>query len=160
MALLDRSERQHRACASFVQTIVAPLITCEAVIAESCYLLRRLPDAEAVLQNVAEGVFQIPFQLTLSRFHSADLSKIPRPQVDLADACLIQLATDLRTPDILTLDRDFKSIAWVQISRSAYLSPRPQLKIQFVRGNRGAIPALDGFRPAGRWYDERSGSHA
>ncbi len=114
VALLDRSERQHRACASFVQTIVAPLITCEAVIAESCYLLRRLPGAaEAVLQNVAEGVFQIPFQLSPS---AASIQRIYRKyldrEVDLADACLIQLATDLRTPDILTLDRDFQIYRW------------------------------------------------
>ena len=114
VALLDRSERHHQACADFIQTLAAPLITCEAVIAESCYLLRNLPGApEAVLENVAGGVFQIPFQLSHS---AASIQRTYRKyrsrEVDLADACLIQLATDLRTPDILTLDRDFQAYRW------------------------------------------------
>jgi predicted nucleic acid-binding protein len=65
VALLDRSERMHRACADAVRELDVPMVTCEAVIAESCYLLRRLPGApEAVIQNVAAGIFQTPFQLS------------------------------------------------------------------------------------------------
>jgi hypothetical protein len=48
-----------------VRELGAPLITCEAVIAESCYLLRNLAGAaEAVIENVAAAVFQVPFQLS------------------------------------------------------------------------------------------------
>ena len=62
VALLDRSERLHRACAGAIRELKAPLITCEAVIAESCYLRRNLSGAsEAVIENVAAGIFQIPF---------------------------------------------------------------------------------------------------
>jgi predicted nucleic acid-binding protein len=65
VALLDRSEKRHKACAAAAQEVEAPLITCEAVIAESCYLLRSLAGAsEAVVENVAVGIFQIPFQLS------------------------------------------------------------------------------------------------
>ncbi len=65
VALLDRSEKFHHACAEAVRELEAPLITCEAVIAESCYLLRNLVGApEAVIENVAAGIFQIPFQLS------------------------------------------------------------------------------------------------
>jgi predicted nucleic acid-binding protein len=65
VALLDRSERFHQACAEAVRELEAPLITCEAVIAESCYLLRNLVGAaEAVIENVAAGIFQVPFQLS------------------------------------------------------------------------------------------------
>ena len=114
VALLDRNERHHRACADFIQTLAAPLITCEAVIAESCYLLRSLPGAaKAVLENVAGGNFQIPLQLSHSAaFIQRTYRKYRDRKVDLADACLIQLATDLRTPDILTLDRDFQVYRW------------------------------------------------
>ncbi len=45
VALLDRSEKTHVACAEAVHSSEAPLITCEAVIAEACYLLRNLPGA-------------------------------------------------------------------------------------------------------------------
>ena len=92
----------------------APLVTCEAVIAESCYLLRRLPGAaEAVVANVAAGVFQIPFQLSRSAPRIQKLLRKYRDrQIDFADACLIDLATELRTGEILTLDGDFRVYRW------------------------------------------------
>jgi hypothetical protein len=68
VALLDRSERCHARCVTTMQGLDRPLATCEAVIAESCYLLRELPGAAAtVLENVEGGVFQIPFQLSRVR---------------------------------------------------------------------------------------------
>ena len=114
VALLDRSENFHQACAEAVQAIEAPLITCEAVIAETCYLLRNLPGApEAVIENVAAGIFQIPFQLSK---HTAALKHILKKyrdrRIDLADACLIRLADEFETPDILTLDKDFHVYRW------------------------------------------------
>lgn len=114
VALLDRSERLHKACAEAVQQIEAPLITCEAVIAESCYLLRSVDGASAaVIENVAAGIFQIPFQLS----HEAAgvrqvLRKYRDRQIDLADACLIRLADEFGTGDILTLDGDFAVYRW------------------------------------------------
>ena len=114
VALLDRSEKHHVGCRAVLESLAAPLATCEAVIAESCYLLRGLPGAaEAILENVATGAFQIPFQLSSS---APQIQRIFRKyrdrEVDLADACLIHLAGELRTPDILTLDRDFEVYRW------------------------------------------------
>ena len=114
VALLDRSERLHEACAEAVRELEAPLITCEAVIAESCYLLRKLAGAaEAVIENVAAGIFQIPSQLSQE---AAGVKQILRKyrdrQIDLADACLIRLADEFGTADILTLDRDFAVYRW------------------------------------------------
>ena len=114
VALLDRSERLHDACAEVVREIEAPLITCEAVIAESCYLLRNLTGAsEAIIENVGAGIFQIPFQLS----HEATgvkqvLRKYRDRRIDLADACLIRLADEFGTADILTLDNDFAVYRW------------------------------------------------
>jgi uncharacterized protein len=54
LSLLDRRERRHADCIEAIDGVRAPLVTCEAVIAEACYLMRRLP-AEAILQNVADG---------------------------------------------------------------------------------------------------------
>lgn len=62
VALLDQSERFHAICAIAIQEMAGPLMTCEAVIAESCYLLRGLSGAaEAILGNVSAGISQIPF---------------------------------------------------------------------------------------------------
>ena len=114
VALLDRSERLHRACAAAVRELQVPLITCEAVIAESCYLLRNLSGAsEAVIENVAAGIVQIPFQLSRE---SAGVKQVLRKysdrKIDLADACLIRLADEFGTADILTLDQDFLIYRW------------------------------------------------
>jgi predicted nucleic acid-binding protein len=97
-----------------ISTLEAPLMTCEAVIAESCYLLRDLPGAAAaVLENVERGVFLISYDLTTSAVRLRKLiTKYADVPMDLADACLVEMATDLRTGRILTLDHDFQIYRW------------------------------------------------
>jgi uncharacterized protein len=114
VGLLDRSETYHNSCVTALEKLEGPLVTCEAVIAESCYLLRSLPGAaETVLDNVERGVFHIPFQLTRTvAAVRAVMRKYRDLPVDFADACLVQLADELSTGDILTLDRDFESYRW------------------------------------------------
>jgi predicted nucleic acid-binding protein len=125
VALLDRSERYHLSCKERLDTLAAPLVTCEAVIAESCYLLRHLPGAvEQILKNVESGAFQIPFRLSGA---ASQLRRIFRRysdrEVDLADACLVHLAEEMGTGDILTLDRDFEVYRWGSRKRFRMLIP-------------------------------------
>lgn len=114
VALLDPSDRFHVRCAEAIATIVVPLVTCEAVIAESCYLLRKITGArEAVLDNIAAGVFQIPLALPqYAREVRRVLQKYRDREIDLADACLVHLAHEFETGDILTLDADFRVYRW------------------------------------------------
>ena len=114
MASLDRSERFHRVCAEAIVVPGPPLVTTEAVIAESCYLLRDVSGAaEAVLGNVAEGNFRIPVTLSQSAQQvTRIMQKYGDRRIDLADASLIHLASELNSPDILTLDRDFEFYRW------------------------------------------------
>ncbi|MEX2262206.1 MAG: PIN domain-containing protein [Bryobacteraceae bacterium] len=114
VALLDRSEKFHDRCVAAVADLEAPLATCEAVIAESCYLLHNLPGAaEAILENVAKGIFQVPFQISRS---AAAVQRLIRKYrdvpIDFADACLIHIADELSTGEILTLDSDFYIYRW------------------------------------------------
>jgi hypothetical protein len=114
VASLDRSERFHRVCAQAIVVPGSPLVTTEAVIAESCYLLRDISGAaEAVLDNVSEGNFRIPVTLSQSAKPVARImQRYSDHGIDLADATLIHLATELNSPDILTLDRDFEFYRW------------------------------------------------
>lgn len=114
VALLDRSERSHGRCVEVIETVVAPLITCEAVIAEACYLLRNVHGAsDAVLDNVEAGVFEIPFRLVgASRSIRLLMKRYARIPMDFADACLVHLADELGTGRILTLDSDFRVYRW------------------------------------------------
>ena len=97
-----------------IQELRKPLATCEAVIAEACYLLRDLSGApETVIENVEKGVFQIALTLPKS---AAAVRRILRKYrdlpIDFADACLIRMAEELNTCEILTLDSDFDIYRW------------------------------------------------
>jgi uncharacterized protein len=114
VALFDRSERRNAECVAAINSTGAPLITCEAVIAESCYLLRDFRGAaERIMENIASGAFQIGLQLSRN---AAAIRRILRQyrdrKIDFADACLIHLANELRTGEILTLDSDFEIYRW------------------------------------------------
>jgi predicted nucleic acid-binding protein len=114
VALLDRSEQHHPECVEVVSAVEAPLITCDAVIAESCYLLREIRGAaEAVLENVDRGIFQIPYRLA---GNAGGVMKLMRKYadtpMDFADACLVDMASDFQTGRVLTLDTDFRVYRW------------------------------------------------
>lgn len=114
VALLDKSQESHSACADAILNLDAPLMTCEAVISESCFLLRNVDGAsEAIIDNVTAGVFQIPFQLSQESAAVKKLLRKYRDQgIDFADACLIRMAEEFGTADVLTLDRDFTIYRW------------------------------------------------
>jgi len=116
VALLDRSEENHDQCCKAVASLALPLFTVEAVIAESCYLLRHVRGAgEAVVENVVRGAFQIPLSLSEQASRIIKLmKKYTDIGMDLADACLVDLAEHLQTGRILTLDHDFNVYRWAR----------------------------------------------
>ena len=116
VALLDRSEQGHGQCAALLADLEAPLITCEAVLAEACYLLRGLPGAAAaLLLNVERGNFVVPYRLTGNTAAVIKLiKKYADVPMDFADACLVDMANVYDTGRILTLDRDFQVYRWAR----------------------------------------------
>ena len=114
VALLDQDEQHHLQCVEVISDIIGPLVTCEAAVAEACYLLRRTPGApEAAIKNIVNGVFQIPVRL-VDRAAPVEtlLKKYRDVPMDLADACLVDLADQMDSGQILTLDRDFEIYRW------------------------------------------------
>ncbi|MEE2983292.1 MAG: PIN domain-containing protein [Pseudomonadota bacterium] len=114
VALLDQDEQNHLQCVEVISDIIGPLVTCEVAVAEACYLLRCTPGApEAVIKNIANGVFQIPVRL-VDRAAAVEtlLKKYRDVPMDLADACLVDLADQMDSGQILTLDRDFELYRW------------------------------------------------
>lgn len=108
VALLNRRDRHHAWAAEALAALEPPLLTCEAVLSEACFLVRRSPGGSpAVLELVARGLVEVPFRLAdesgpvlalLRRFADVPMS--------LADAALVRLAS-LTGGTVLTLDRDF-----------------------------------------------------
>ena len=123
VALLDRSERAHARCVEALKNVTGRLLTCEAVIAESCYLLRHQKGAaDAILDNVERGAFQIPFRLEeLAAPVRVHMKKYARVPMDLADACLVALAESMGTGRILTLDADFRVYRWRRTRHFEYI---------------------------------------
>jgi predicted nucleic acid-binding protein len=116
VALLDRSEQYHAPCRAAVGDLEVPLMTCEAVIAEACYLLRHIKGAAlTVLINVERGTFLIPYRLT---GRTASVQKLLKKYADVpmhfADACLLDMAEEYQTGRIFTLDRDFHYYRWAK----------------------------------------------
>jgi predicted nucleic acid-binding protein len=114
VALYNGSDRHHAVCVRVLDTLLQPLCTCEPVIAESCYMLRTAPRGVAsILENVYQGKLQIPFLLSRS---AESVQKLLRKYGDLpadfADACLVQMADELNSGDILTLDHHFHHYRW------------------------------------------------
>jgi uncharacterized protein len=124
-ALFDQNEGAHERCVRTLESIHRPLVTCEAVITESCYLLRRRRDAvDAVLANVKTGFFGIPLQISIAASQIREIFRKYRDTpCDFADACLIAMADHLNTGDILTLDSDFAHYRWRRNRRFRNLVP-------------------------------------
>jgi predicted nucleic acid-binding protein len=114
VGLLDRTDAGHDLCVQALDLVDRPMITCEAVVSESCFLLRHISGApEEVLMNLEKGVFRIGFELSacVSAVRNLMRKYVDTP-IDFADACLIQMADELSTGDILTLDKDFLHYRW------------------------------------------------
>jgi len=74
-----------------------------------------------VIENVVAGIFQLPFQLSREAFGVKQvLRKYRDRRIDLADACLICLADEFETANILTWTKTFRSIAGAEIGLSVF----------------------------------------
>jgi len=114
VALYDTSDRDHLRCLRVYDSLHQQLVSCEAVITESVYMLRFASGAaEALLSSVEAGALEISFQLSeVAAVISSIMHKYRDTPADFADACLIAMADQLDTGDILTLDSDFKHYRW------------------------------------------------
>lgn len=110
VAMLDADDHYHKWAMNVFKHIRGPIITCEPVISESFFLLKKLPEAQdKLLEWINRGSLSIPFTLT----HEAEpirilLRKYRDRPMSLADACLVRMAELFDSYCIFTLDSDFK----------------------------------------------------
>lgn len=114
VSVYDKRERFHLPCMAALARVRRPLATCEAVVTESIYHLQKIAGApQALLASIEAGQLEMPFRLANCADRvDAHFTKYADTPCDLADACLIQMADELGTGDILTLDSDFKHYRW------------------------------------------------
>jgi predicted nucleic acid-binding protein len=110
IALLDHRDQRHAWAQSQFAEIMPPLLTCDAVLTEACYLARRTDGGtEGVLRLLERGVVCLSFDLTenISQVSSLMRRYVNVP-MSLADACLVRMSELARNGGILTLDSDFR----------------------------------------------------
>lgn len=126
VALMSRTDGHHTWAKEQFAMHSGPLITCEAVVAETCFLLARAGlDAGRALEFVERGVVQIGLSLTEQIAAVRNLyQRYDNVPASLADACLIRLS-ELHEPcQVLTLDSDFHIYRRHGRKAIAVISPR------------------------------------
>jgi predicted nucleic acid-binding protein len=109
VAFLDRREALHHWSRRVFQRVRAPLLTCDAVLTEACFLLRHQREgSEAVVRLVERGFVKSAFSLENEaegvRRLVARYSSIP---ISFADACLVRMSELHEAAILLTFDTDF-----------------------------------------------------
>jgi predicted nucleic acid-binding protein len=109
VAFVNKRENLHQWAVNQWKNIEPPLLTCEAVITEACFLLQEVYGGEdAVMGLISSGCLQIPFSLDeeievvrelMRRYQSIPMS--------LADASLVRMSELYNESIVLTIDSDF-----------------------------------------------------
>jgi len=110
VAYLDRKDTFYEWSRELWKDIEAPLLTCEAVISEACFLLSDVHGGtRAVFELLSRQIVSVTFRLTDDTLPIARLlNKYSNVPMSVADACLVRMAE--RVPDgaVFTMDSDFR----------------------------------------------------
>jgi predicted nucleic acid-binding protein len=110
VALLSRRDRHHSWTVAVVADAPAPLLTCEAVLAESAWLLRHVPGGvDVILELLRRQALAVAFALGSNVDRVAGLTHTYRNvPMSLADACLVRMSESMPKARVLTFDGDFR----------------------------------------------------
>lgn len=107
VALVDRSERLHADCVAVLEQWTGPVVTTEAVLTETLYLVGPQWRAQKVcLEFLLRGAFQlVPSSQASLRRIAVLMERYRNVPMDFADATLVTLGEELDTDLVFTLDR-------------------------------------------------------
>ena len=107
VAFANRNDRHHSWAVGLARQISEPLLTCEAVLAETAFHLRSVP---IVIQMAQDGLVKVEFDLEANLIHLAVLAgRYANRKPDLADRCLVRMAELFPRHPVLTVDcKDFR----------------------------------------------------
>jgi predicted nucleic acid-binding protein len=110
VALLDQRDPAHAWVDAQLDSLPAPLLTCEAVISECAFLLRSVdPGARSLFELLRNDFLRLGFQLDHHQEAVARLmAKYADVPMSLADACLVRMSELHDGARVFTVDSDFK----------------------------------------------------
>jgi len=125
VALIDRSEKRHAQCVEVFEAWTGPILTTEAVLTETLYLLGPDDRAQQVgLEFILRGVFQlVPASLASLQRVAALMQKYRDIPMDYADATVVALAEESETDQIFTLDHRGFSVFRMHGNRPLVIVP-------------------------------------
>jgi uncharacterized protein len=107
VAFANRNDAHHRWAVSVAAKVTEPLLTCEAVLAETAFHLRNV---EMTLAMLSDGLITLAFDCNdhLPRLEALEKRYADR-RPDLADLCLIRMSELNPRHSVITVDRsDFR----------------------------------------------------
>ncbi|MEB3210594.1 MAG: PIN domain-containing protein [Leptolyngbyaceae bacterium] len=109
VASINRRDQFHHWAKKVLAEVQLPLLTCESVVSEACFLLRRWHGGQdGVMALLRDGLLHIPFRMEdEADAVSALLKRYQSVPMALADACLVRMSEQIPESRILTLDSDF-----------------------------------------------------
>lgn len=109
VAYLNHKDKYHGWARQRFQEITPPILTCQAVISEACFLVRHIPTGrECILEMIERQVIQTEFNLNVeSKALKQLITKYRNVPMSLADACLVRMTELFENAIILTIDKDF-----------------------------------------------------
>lgn len=110
VAFLSARDAYHEWATEQWRTLTPPMLTCEAVLAEAVFLLRREDRrVQSVLELVKRGVVRLDFVLghELDAVHAL-LRRYEDAPMSLADACLVRMSELHAESRVFTVDRHFR----------------------------------------------------
>lgn len=109
VAFIDKSDDFHNWTIEVWKKIPIPLLTCEAVITEACFLLQNVYGGEdAIMALVERGTIQIEFHLNDEVKVIRDLmQRYQSVHKSFADACLVRMSELIASSSVFTIDSDF-----------------------------------------------------
>jgi len=110
VAYLNKRDRYHAWAKEQLQLIKPPLITCEAVLSETCFLIGKSGhDGSIVLKLLERDLLKVGLAIKKEHLEIQRLlKKYARVPMSLADACLVRLSELNTHTEILTIDSDFR----------------------------------------------------
>jgi predicted nucleic acid-binding protein len=107
VAFANANDKHHKWAAQLATRVTEPLLTCEAVIAETAF---HLESAAVALAMINEGLVALAFDC---REHLVQLARLADrfadQKPDLADLCLVRMSELFPKHSVITIDRtDFQ----------------------------------------------------
>ena len=109
VALLNKRDNYHPWAKAQFDRITPPLLTCEAVLSEACFLLQKFSiRIDGIMSLLERRLILIPFHL------EEELSPVKKLMqsyqnvpMSLADGCLVRMSEQISESAVFTVDNDF-----------------------------------------------------